>query len=162
MELNYFALGLSIKTASEQKKLTQAKLAEQVERSTAYIGLIEVAKRHLSLVSLIRITVALELSVDKLLNECIMDEGLNEFANYNLSTKESKEIINCEKRILLELAKITAKGQITLPVNIRKKLGVIEGDKVLFIEEVGNIYITNPSMIIKANQYHYRQSQKVF
>ncbi|NCC62263.1 MAG: AbrB/MazE/SpoVT family DNA-binding domain-containing protein, partial [Verrucomicrobiae bacterium] len=32
----------------------------------------------------------------------------------------------------MELAKITSKGQITIPVDIRRKLGVKEGDKVLF------------------------------
>ena len=46
----------------------------------------------------------------------------------------------------MELAKITSKGQITIPVDIRRKLGVKEGDKVLFIEEAGKIYILNSSM----------------
>lgn len=46
----------------------------------------------------------------------------------------------------MELAKVTSKGQITLPIDIRRKLGVKEGDKVLFIEEAGKIYILNSSM----------------
>ena len=46
----------------------------------------------------------------------------------------------------MELAKITAKGQITIPINIRRKLGVKEGGKVLFVEEAGKIYILNSSM----------------
>jgi len=46
----------------------------------------------------------------------------------------------------MELAKITSKGQITIPVNIRRKLSVKEGDKVLFVEEAGRIYILNSSM----------------
>ncbi len=46
----------------------------------------------------------------------------------------------------MELAKITSKGQITIPVDIRRKLGVKEGDKVLFIEEAGKVYILNASM----------------
>ena len=46
----------------------------------------------------------------------------------------------------MELAKITSKGQITIPVDIRRKLGVKEGDKVLFVEEAGRIYILNSSM----------------
>jgi antitoxin PrlF len=46
----------------------------------------------------------------------------------------------------MELAKITSKGQITIPVDIRRKLGVKEGDKVLFVEEAGKIYILNSSM----------------
>ena len=35
----------------------------------------------------------------------------------------------------MELARITSKGQITIPVRIRKKLNLKEGDKVIFIEE---------------------------
>jgi antitoxin PrlF len=46
----------------------------------------------------------------------------------------------------MELAKITSKGQITIPVEIRRKLGVKEGDKVLFVEEAGKIYLLNSSM----------------
>ena len=43
----------------------------------------------------------------------------------------------------MELAKITLRGQITIPVGIRKKLGVKDGDKVIFIEENGRIVMEN-------------------
>jgi AbrB family looped-hinge helix DNA binding protein len=43
----------------------------------------------------------------------------------------------------MELAKITLRGQITIPVEIRKKLGVKDGDKVAFIEENGRIVMEN-------------------
>lgn len=46
----------------------------------------------------------------------------------------------------MDLAKVTSKGQITLPVDIRRKLGVKEGDKVLFMEERGRIFVMNSSM----------------
>jgi len=46
----------------------------------------------------------------------------------------------------MEIAKITSKGQVTLPIDIRRKLGVKEGDKILFVEEEGKIYILNASM----------------
>lgn len=39
----------------------------------------------------------------------------------------------------MNLAKVTTKGQITIPIEIRKKLGVREGDKILFIEDSGRI-----------------------
>ena len=45
----------------------------------------------------------------------------------------------------MELAKVTVKGQITIPIEIRRKLGVRNGDKILFVEEAGRIYITNPT-----------------
>ena len=46
----------------------------------------------------------------------------------------------------MELAKVTSKGQVTIPVEIRKKLGIKNGDKVLFIEDAGRIYMMNSSI----------------
>jgi AbrB family looped-hinge helix DNA binding protein len=47
----------------------------------------------------------------------------------------------------MELAKMTSRGQITIPVQTRKKLNLKEGDKVFFIEEKGKIYIQNASQV---------------
>jgi AbrB family looped-hinge helix DNA binding protein len=47
----------------------------------------------------------------------------------------------------MELAKITLRGQITIPIAIRKKLGVKDGDKVVFIEENGRVIIENSVMV---------------
>ena len=44
----------------------------------------------------------------------------------------------------MELAKITSKGQITLPISIRRELKLKDGDKVAFIEKDGNYIIINP------------------
>lgn len=46
----------------------------------------------------------------------------------------------------MELAKVTSKGQITIPIDIRRKLGVKEGDKILFVEEQGKVIMMNSSM----------------
>lgn len=46
----------------------------------------------------------------------------------------------------MEVAKVTSKGQITIPIDIRRRLGVKEGDKILFIEERGKIVMMNSSM----------------
>jgi AbrB family looped-hinge helix DNA binding protein len=43
----------------------------------------------------------------------------------------------------MNLAKVSANGQVTVPVEIRKKLGVKDGDKVIFIEENGRIVMEN-------------------
>ena len=45
----------------------------------------------------------------------------------------------------MELAKVTSKGQITIPVAIRKMLGIKEGDKVLFVEDEGKVVLMNAS-----------------
>jgi AbrB family looped-hinge helix DNA binding protein len=47
----------------------------------------------------------------------------------------------------MELAKITARGQLTLPIGIRKRLCVREGSKVVFLEENGRIIIENAGML---------------
>lgn len=44
----------------------------------------------------------------------------------------------------MELAKITSKGQITLPINIRRALNLKDGDKVAFIEKDGQYMLVNP------------------
>ncbi len=46
----------------------------------------------------------------------------------------------------MNLAKVTTKGQITIPIEIRNKLGIREGDKILFLEDSGRIFLMNSSM----------------
>ena len=46
----------------------------------------------------------------------------------------------------MNLAKISANGQITVPVEIRRKLGLKSGDKTLFLQKQnGEIVISNAS-----------------
>ena len=47
----------------------------------------------------------------------------------------------------MELAKVTSKGQITIPLMIRKALQLKTGDKVFFEESKGKIYIMNASLV---------------
>ena len=51
----------------------------------------------------------------------------------------------------MELAKVTSKGQITIPLVIRNKLQLKAGDKVFSEESRGKVYITNASQITLAN-----------
>ena len=46
----------------------------------------------------------------------------------------------------MELAKVTTKGQITIPIAIRKRLGIKDGDKLLFIEKPDGVVMVNPTM----------------
>ena len=63
----------------------------------------------------------------------------------------------------MEITKITSKGQVTIPVDIRRKLGVKMGDKILFVEEAGRVYILNASMevIRKAQAAFAGEAQRV-
>ena len=56
----------------------------------------------------------------------------------------------------MELSKVTSKGQITIPINIRKELGLKKGDKVVFIHHEGNIIIANSALIA------LKKAQKAF
>jgi len=51
----------------------------------------------------------------------------------------------------MEVAKITTRGQITIPIDIRRKLGVRDGDKVVFIEDQGRIIVANAARMAFAN-----------
>lgn len=46
----------------------------------------------------------------------------------------------------MELAKITSKGQITIPIDIRRKLGLKDGDKVLFLDDGGKVVMMNATI----------------
>jgi len=57
----------------------------------------------------------------------------------------------------VNLAKISTNGQITLPLEIRKKLKLQPGDKVLFLRnEKGEFVIRNSAILA------YQESQKAF
>ncbi len=47
----------------------------------------------------------------------------------------------------MELAKVTTKGQITIPKSIRELLDLKEGSKILFIQKGKDIVIQNSAMI---------------
>ena len=62
----------------------------------------------------------------------------------------------------MELAKVTSKGQVTIPIEIRKKLGIKNGDKILFVEESGRIYMMNSAIRqlcrFKISHFHPQQN----
>jgi len=45
------------------------------------------------------------------------------------------------------MAKVTSKGQITIPVSIRRRLNINEGDKLLFIDSPDGVVMINPDML---------------
>ena len=47
----------------------------------------------------------------------------------------------------MELAKVTTKGQITIPKSIRELLDLKEGSKIIFIQKGKDIVIQNSAMI---------------
>jgi AbrB family looped-hinge helix DNA binding protein len=48
----------------------------------------------------------------------------------------------------MNLARVSSNGQVTVPVEIRRKLNIKEGDKILFLENAkGEIVIQNSSRV---------------
>jgi len=56
----------------------------------------------------------------------------------------------------MDVARISIKGQVTIPIGIRKRLGLREGDKVVFMEKGDNIVLLNP------NRLAWQEVQKAF
>lgn len=53
---------------------------------------------------------------------------------------------------MVEVSKISSKGQVTIPVELRKLLQLTEGSKVAFItDEDGRVYLANSSMLALKN-----------
>ena len=51
----------------------------------------------------------------------------------------------------MEVARVTSKGQITIPRDIRTKMNIKRGDKVLFFEDNGKYFLQNSALVsIKA------------
>ena len=75
---------------------------------------------------------------------------------YTNSVRKVRNALRFEGGFDMELAKVTSKGQVTIPVEIRRKLGIKNGDKVLFMEEGGRIYMMNSSMDA------FREAQSAF
>jgi AbrB family looped-hinge helix DNA binding protein len=48
---------------------------------------------------------------------------------------------------MMEVAKISSKGQITIPVSVRNKLNLKTGDKIVIFEENGRFYFENSAML---------------
>ena len=47
----------------------------------------------------------------------------------------------------MEIAKISSKGQITLPISVRKKLKLKSGDQVVIQEENGRFFFDNAALV---------------
>ena len=53
----------------------------------------------------------------------------------------------------MDLARVSSKGQVTIPIEIRRALGIKEGDKVVFTKKDGEIVLLN------ANRLAFEQLQ---
>ncbi|MCM1084289.1 MAG: AbrB/MazE/SpoVT family DNA-binding domain-containing protein [Clostridium sp.] len=47
----------------------------------------------------------------------------------------------------MEVAKVSSKGQITIPISVRNKLKLKAGDKIVILEENGRFYFDNSAVL---------------
>jgi AbrB family looped-hinge helix DNA binding protein len=47
---------------------------------------------------------------------------------------------------MFDISRVTANGQVTIPLAMRRQLGIKEGDKVVFYNEGNHIVIANAAM----------------
>ena len=64
-------LGLSIKLARVRKELSQEELAELAGLHRTYIGMVERAERNITVINLVQIAKALDVSLDKLFDNSL-------------------------------------------------------------------------------------------
>lgn len=92
-ELDYVALGTRIRKARKEKQVTQERLGEICELSTANIGHIERGTRIPSLDTLFRIAQALDVSMDYLIFDSVApDENLFTTLNSILQSKDKRKV----------------------------------------------------------------------
>jgi AbrB family looped-hinge helix DNA binding protein len=48
----------------------------------------------------------------------------------------------------MDVSRVSSKGQVTIPIEIRKKLGIKEGDKIVFMEKDNNIILINSKQLV--------------
>lgn len=56
----------------------------------------------------------------------------------------------------MEIAKISSKGQITIPISVRNALKLKAGDKIVILEENGRFYFENSAMLA------FRRAEEAF
>ena len=77
MDFNYAAMGRRIKKIRKEKGLTQEQLAELCDLSTAHIGHVERGSRALSIETLVKIALVLDVSTDYILLDVVADKDMN-------------------------------------------------------------------------------------
>lgn len=104
MMINYIHICKRIKEYRTAKKITQAELAEMIDRSVQYVSQIERSIKFPSLETVILIANALEITVDQLLNG---NQFNYEFEYFTEINKILSECNSYERSVIYEVAMAT-------------------------------------------------------
>ena len=90
--MNYIQLGKRIKDERKKLNLTQAKLAEDINISDAYMGQIERGERSLTLDTLVRLVNRLDVSIDYLMKDYVnaTDDNITDQFRQIINTRTAK------------------------------------------------------------------------
>jgi len=90
--MDYIKLGQRIKEERLRLNLTQAKLAEDINISDAYMGQIERGERSLTLDTLVRLVNRLDVSIDYLLKDYVnaTDDNITDQFRQIINTRTEK------------------------------------------------------------------------
>lgn len=102
--MNNILLGKRIREERLKLNLTQEKLAEDIDISTAYMGLVERGARSLALDTLVRLANRLGVTVDYLLSDSVQ---IKDQAVFNELTQLLHNRNTDDKRMILDLVKLT-------------------------------------------------------
>ena len=106
--MDYKLLGRNIKEVRKSLKMTQEQLAEKIEVSTVFISQIESGARKPSLETVYKLSIALNIKIDTLINKSFDDEKtedidrLVELLNM-CSTKQTHFVTDISKEIIIKL-----------------------------------------------------------
>jgi len=106
--IDYAAIGKRIRSARKKAKLTQEQLAEAIDVTPQHVSAIETGKTKLSLPTLIRISKAVNVSLDFL----VYDEIPYLIEQYDLDAKEILDSCSTaiERQYLLDTMRLLQKG----------------------------------------------------
>ena len=102
-EMDYFALGKRIREERLKLNLTQERLAEDVNLSTAYIGQIERGERSVTLETLVLLVNRLGVTIDYLLSDSVVP---NNEALSHLWLQLMSERTEAEKLLAVNMIKL--------------------------------------------------------
>ena len=60
----------------------------------------------------------------------------------------------------MEIARVTSKGQITIPRDIRAKMNIKRGDKIVFFEDNGKYFLQNSASIAVKALENFQNNMK--
>ena len=60
----------------------------------------------------------------------------------------------------MDTARMSARGQVTIPIAVRRRLGLQAGENVIFMEKSGNVFITSENGISHSTDFRPKDKRR--